>query len=88
VLILLWQLRGLWRLGPRRAPPPPRAALVREILFDTAWVVFALFWLPRMAGITWPAMFRGSPDLAWWLVLTLMLSVVAVGARARLLMRS
>lgn len=77
-LILLSQLRGLWRRTRRRTPTPPRGVFVRDVLFESAWVVFAIFWLPRVVGITWPELFRGSPDLAWWLALTLFLSIASV----------
>lgn len=78
LLILLSQLRKLWRMIRRSAPPPARAVFVREVLFESAWVIFALFWLPRMVGISWAELFRGSPDLAWWLALTLLLSIASI----------
>ena len=77
-LILLSQLRGLWRVTRRRTPSPPRGVFVRDVLFESAWVMFAIFWLPRVVGVTWPEMFRGSPDLSWWLASTLLLSVANV----------
>lgn len=88
LLILLSQLRGLRRLAQGRAPSPSRAKVVREILFDAAWSAFALLLLPRLVGITWPELFRGSPDLAWWLVVMLLLSFAALSLRARSLAHS
>lgn len=88
MLLLLFQVRGVWRLRARaRATPAPRIVL-RAMVLDTGWVLFAVLWLPRMIGITWSDMFRGSPDLAWWLVVTLALSVATVVARARRLTTS
>jgi len=87
LLILLSQLRVLWRLVQGRAPATPRATLIREILFDVAWIVFVLLLLPRLVGITWPELFRGSPDLAWWLAVMVLLSVVALALRTRALTR-
>jgi CubicO group peptidase (beta-lactamase class C family) len=88
MLVLLSQARGLWRLRARAGDPPTRRSLLRAALLDTGWVLFAVLWLPRLVGITWPEMFRGSPDLAWWLVVTLALSVATVVARARRLTTS
>lgn len=85
VLILLSQLRGLWRF---RGRGPARGREMRAMVLDVGWVLFAVLWLPRMAGITWPEMFRGSPDLAWWLVATLVLSAATVIARAHRLISS
>jgi CubicO group peptidase (beta-lactamase class C family) len=87
LLILASQLRVLWRLTQGRAPTPPRATVLRNILFDAAWIAFALFLLPRLVGITWSELFRGSPDLAWSLAVMLLLSVAAVALRTRILTR-
>jgi len=50
---------------------------------EVGWVLFAVLWLPQVVGITWAEMFRGSPDLAWWLVVTLVLSAATAVARGR-----
>jgi len=83
LLILLSQLRGLWRLLGRNALTQARGSLRRSIVLEVGWVLFAVLWLPQVAGITWAEMFRGSPDLAWWLVVTLVLSAATVVARGR-----
>ncbi len=88
VLILLSQFRGLWRFRGRGPSTAARGREMRSTVLDVAWVLFAVLWLPRMAGITWPEMFRGSPDLAWWLVVTLVLSAATVIARAHRLITS
>jgi cytochrome b561 len=87
LLILLSQLRVLWRLTQGRAPTPPRATVLREILFDATWIAFAFLLLPRLVGITWSELFRGSPDLAGWLAVSLLLSVAALALRTRVLTR-
>ena len=87
LLIALGQLRSLFRLYRSRSPRPPRGSTIRAVLFDAAWVLFAALWLPGVAGITWPEMFRGTPDMAWWLVLTLGLSTATVVVRAREMFR-
>ena len=87
LLILLSQLRVLRRLVQGRTPTPPRVRVIREILLDAAFIAFALLLLPRLVGITWPELFRGSPDLAWWLAVMVLLSFATLALRLRVLSR-
>ncbi len=90
-LIVFLQLRGLWKLHRANGLVPPTqqpssAATVRSIAFEVAWIAFALAVLPNLLGITWRELFRASPDMAWWLTITLLLSAVTVVVRVRHLM--
>ncbi len=88
VLIVAWQLLGLWRLRhpiPRAGPAPARSLgfVLRTIAADMAWVVFALVGLPGLIGLSWRELFRASPDVAWWLMISLSLTSITVAARVR-----
>lgn len=87
-LVLLSQLRGMWRLlvGSGRKTSRPR--LVQAVVLDAGWVLFVMLWLPRVIGLTWRELFRGSPDLAWCLVATLGVNIATMVVRARLLQRA
>ncbi|MBC8089161.1 MAG: beta-lactamase family protein [Phycisphaerae bacterium] len=69
-LILARQMVRLVRLDRWRARQAnrSRAAVRADVALELLWPLAILFLLPRVAGFPWSEFFRGSPDVAWWLI--------------------
>ncbi len=82
-LVMLNQLKGLllirrWhaqRIG--RSPWNIRVELGTELL----WPVFALVGLPFVLKIPWSELIRGTPDMALWLVVSVVLGMITAAAK-------
>ena len=70
LLILSRQVVGLVRIDRWRARQLSRSrtASLADVALELLWPVAVVLVLPRVFGVPWSEIFRGSPDAAWWLV--------------------
>jgi CubicO group peptidase (beta-lactamase class C family) len=83
-LVLLSQAGQLARLGRWRAGLAGRSrrALLGEIVLELFWPIAALAALPALLGLPWSEIMRGTPDMAWWLIASVALSLLTGVAKA------
>ena len=82
-LVVVSQLKGLfwinrWRTSLGRRS---RRAAVADIALEFFWPLFAVFGLPLVLGLPWREIMRGTPDLATWLGVSVVLGLLTGGLK-------
>ncbi|MBC8163664.1 MAG: beta-lactamase family protein [Roseiflexaceae bacterium] len=82
-LILFSQIAGLLQVGRWRAQlsSRPRWRVLGEVAVELLWPLFALIGLPRVIGIPWSELLRGTPDMAWWLIASVVLGLLTCAVK-------
>ncbi len=78
------QLRSLWRVL-QHGRAAGRRSVWRAAAVDLMFVIAVLVFAPRFAGASWPTFLRIAPDLGWWMVLLVTLTMITIATRLRLL---
>jgi CubicO group peptidase (beta-lactamase class C family) len=83
-LVLLNQLKGLvqigrWRKGLAQRTP---VSMFGELVSEVLWPFLAIFGLPALLALPLEEIMRGTPDLGWWLIISVALGIMTAVAKA------
>ena len=89
-LVVLNQLSSLVRLGRWRAGLATRSrrSSITELVVEAVWPVVAVLGVPRVFGLPWSELLRGTPDMAYWLITIASLGLLTAAAKLIVFMRA
>ena len=90
VLVLFSQCMGLLKMNTWQAALATRSRVrtIVDVVSEFVWPLVAVFGLPRFIGVPWSELLRGTPDLAWWLIVSISLGLLTALIKAFIVWRS
>jgi hypothetical protein len=88
-LVLISQIKGLLLIGRWREQQVGRQhwGVLRDIGAELLWPLFALIGLPLVLGLPWSELMRGTPDMAAWLIVSVVLGLLTGSAKIAVMRR-